>query len=173
MDPRALVGAAVATIAGGVPDDIRADYLDCYAGDRYVESMRTSARYPEELPALAEVLPEIATPVTLVNGRHDPVVPLANVEFLDARLPDSRVVIIDAGHFVWEEAPAEYASPSSTPSHAPRERHRDHRLRRSVQPTSHDRQRASSTPTAISVRATSRWCCCSTSAATSTTGTRP
>src|SRR3954465_6027797 len=30
MDPRAIVGAAVDTIAGGVPDDIRADYLDCY-----------------------------------------------------------------------------------------------------------------------------------------------
>jgi pimeloyl-ACP methyl ester carboxylesterase len=38
------------------------------------------------------------------------VVPLANAEFLDARLPNSRVVVIDAGHFVWEEAPAEYAA---------------------------------------------------------------
>ena len=66
--------------------------------------------YPAELPVLAELLPQIATPVTLVNGRHDPVVPPANVEFLDERLPNSRVVIIDAGHFVWEEAPAEYAS---------------------------------------------------------------
>ena len=59
---------------------------------------------------LAELLPQIATPVTIINGRHDPVVPLSNAEFLDARLPDSRVAIIDAGHFVWEEAPAEYAS---------------------------------------------------------------
>jgi pimeloyl-ACP methyl ester carboxylesterase len=38
------------------------------------------------------------------------VVPTSNVEFLDKRLPNSRVVLIDAGHFVWEEAPAEYAS---------------------------------------------------------------
>ena len=28
----------------------------------------------------------------------------------DQRLPASRVVIIDAGHFVWEEAPTKYAS---------------------------------------------------------------
>ncbi len=49
-------------------------------------------------------------PVTIINGRHDRVVPLANAEFLDQRLPTSRVVIIDAGHFVWEEAPAQYAS---------------------------------------------------------------
>ncbi len=110
MDPRAIVGAAVDTIAGGVPDDIRADYLDCYDGDRFAESMRYVRRYPEELPELAELLPQIATPVTIINGRHDPVVPVANVEFLDERLPNSRVVIIDAGHFVWEEAPAEYAA---------------------------------------------------------------
>jgi pimeloyl-ACP methyl ester carboxylesterase len=110
MDPRAIVNAAVDTIAGGIPDDVRADYLDCYDGDRFVESMRYVRTYPDELPALAKLLPEITTPVTLVNGRHDRVVPLANVEFLDARLPASRTVVIDAGHFVWEEAPAEYTS---------------------------------------------------------------
>jgi pimeloyl-ACP methyl ester carboxylesterase len=110
MDPRAFVNAAADTVAGGVPDEIRADYLACYDGDRFVESMRYVRRYPQELPELAELLPEITTPVTIINGRHDRVVPLANVEFLDERLPNSRVVIIDAGHFVWEEAPAQYAS---------------------------------------------------------------
>ena len=54
---------------------------------------------------LAELLPQIATPVTIINGRHDRVVPLANAEFLDERLPNSRVVVIDGGHFIWEEAP--------------------------------------------------------------------
>jgi pimeloyl-ACP methyl ester carboxylesterase len=110
MDPRAIVNVAVDTIAGGVPDQIRADYLDSYDGDRFVESMRYVRRYPEELPELAELLPQITTPVTIINGRHDRVVPLANAEFLDERLPNSRLAIIDAGHFVWEEAPAEYAS---------------------------------------------------------------
>jgi pimeloyl-ACP methyl ester carboxylesterase len=110
MDPRAIVNAAIDTISGGVPDDIRADYLDCYDGDRFVESMRYVRRYPQELPELAELLPQITTPVTIINGLHDPVVPLANAEFLDERLPNSRVAIIDAGHFVWEEAPAEYAA---------------------------------------------------------------
>jgi pimeloyl-ACP methyl ester carboxylesterase len=110
MDPRAIVGAAVDTIAGGVADEIRADYLACYDGDRFAESMRYVRSYPEELPELAELLPRIATPVTIINGRHDRVVPLANAEFLDARLPNSRLVVLDAGHFVWEEAPTEYAS---------------------------------------------------------------
>jgi pimeloyl-ACP methyl ester carboxylesterase len=110
MDPRAIINAAVETIAGGIPDDIRADYLDCYDGDRFVESMRYVRRYPEELPALADLLPQIATPVTIINGLHDRVVPLSNAEFLDQRLPTSRLVVVDGGHFIWEEAPAEYAS---------------------------------------------------------------
>jgi len=110
MDPRAIVGAAIDTIDGGVPDEVRADYLDCYDGDRFVESMSYVRRYPEELPQLAELLPRITTPVTIINGRNDRVVPVANAEFLDERLPASRVALIDAGHFVWEEAPAEYAS---------------------------------------------------------------
>jgi pimeloyl-ACP methyl ester carboxylesterase len=110
MDPRAIVNAAVDTIAGGVPDDVRADYLDCYDGDRFVESMRYVRRYPQELPELAELLPQITRPVTIINGLHDRVVPVANAEFLHERLTNSRVVLIDAGHFVWEEAPAEYAS---------------------------------------------------------------
>jgi pimeloyl-ACP methyl ester carboxylesterase len=110
MDPRGIVGTAIDTIAGGVPDEIREEYLACYDGDRYVESMRYVRTYPEELPVLADVLPQINTPVTIINGRHDRVVPVANAEFLDQRLPNSRVVLIDAGHFVWEEAPTEYAA---------------------------------------------------------------
>jgi pimeloyl-ACP methyl ester carboxylesterase len=110
MDLRSIVGAAVDAIQGGVPDNVRADYLDSYDGDRFAESMLYVRRYPQELPELAELLPQIAVPVTIINGRHDPVVPLVNAEFLDERLPTSRLAIIDAGHFVWEEAPAEYAS---------------------------------------------------------------
>jgi len=110
MDARATVGASLDTHAGGLPDDIRADYLDCYDGDRFAESMRYVRTYPEELPALAALLPEITTPVTIINGRDDRAVPLANAEFLDERLPNSRVVVIDGGHFIWEDAPAEYAS---------------------------------------------------------------
>jgi len=110
MDPRVIVGAALDTIVGEIPDDIRADYLACYDGDRFAESMRYVRRYPDELPVLAGLLPQITVPVTIINGSHDRVVPVSNAEFLDQRLPTSRLVIVDAGHFVWEEAPAQYAS---------------------------------------------------------------
>src|SRR5215470_13188774 len=61
----AIVTAATDTIAGGIPDEIRADYIACYDGDRFVESMRYVRRYPEELPQLAELLGQITTPVTI------------------------------------------------------------------------------------------------------------
>jgi pimeloyl-ACP methyl ester carboxylesterase len=110
IDSHVFVDTTMGTIAGGVTDDIRADYIACYDGDRFVESMRYVRSYPEQLPALADLLPQIAMPTTIISGRHDQVVPLANAEFLNDRLPNSRLVIIDAGHFVWEEAPAELAS---------------------------------------------------------------
>ena len=110
IDPRVIVNVAVDKIEGGVPDEIRADYLDCYDGDRFVESMRYARRYPEELPILSDLLPAIRLPVTIINGRNDPVVPLANAEYLDARLPNSHLVVIDANHFVWEEKPEQYAA---------------------------------------------------------------
>jgi pimeloyl-ACP methyl ester carboxylesterase len=126
IDPPVIVSTAVGTIVGGIPDDIRQDYLACYEGDRFVESMRYARRYPEELPVLAGLLPQISVPVTIINGRHDRVVPVANAEFLDQRLPLSHLVILDAGHFVWEEEPARYAAaildsitPSSLPASTP------------------------------------------------------
>ncbi len=110
IDPDVFVTTAMDTVEGGVSDHVLADYLSSYRGDRFVESMRYVRSYPAQLPELAELLPGIATPVTIVNGRHDRVVPVANAEFLHARLPESRLALIDAGHFVWEEAPEEYAS---------------------------------------------------------------
>jgi pimeloyl-ACP methyl ester carboxylesterase len=105
-----LVKPHIVAPEGGVPEWIREDYVASYAGDRFVESMAYVRRYPDELPELAELLRTVTMPVTIVNGRHDPVVPVGNAEFLHARLPHSRMVLIEAAHFVWEEAPAEYAA---------------------------------------------------------------
>jgi pimeloyl-ACP methyl ester carboxylesterase len=110
MNARDIVNVAVDTIEGGVPDEVRADYVESYAGERFVESMSYVRSYPTELPQLARLLPTITAPVTIINGRYDPVVPLGNAEFLGERLPTSRVIALEAGHFIWEERPAEYAA---------------------------------------------------------------
>lgn len=110
VDPRAVVDAALDTHAQGVPDDIRADYHASYEGDRFVESMRYVRCYPQELPELADLLTKITTPVTVIASTGDRVVPIANAEFLIERLPNSRLVTLESGHFAWEETPHEYAS---------------------------------------------------------------
>jgi pimeloyl-ACP methyl ester carboxylesterase len=111
MDPAAVVSAALDTVAGhAFPAAIRQDYLASYEGDRFFESMRYVRRYPDELPLLAQRLQDIETPVLILAGLRDRVVPRANAEFLAARLPHSRLATIDAGHFVWEEAPTDYAA---------------------------------------------------------------
>ena len=110
-DPREIVAGALTAIERyTLPDAVREDYLSAYEGDRFVESMRYVRAYPQELPVLAGLLPELQTPVQIIAGAHDPVVPAGNAEFLHARLPHSKLDILDAGHFTWEDAAKEYAA---------------------------------------------------------------
>jgi pimeloyl-ACP methyl ester carboxylesterase len=109
---RTIVEIALSTIAGYDPSaEIREDYISAYEGDRFAETIPYAQSYREYLPQLAELLPQIQTPVRIVAGADDQVVPPVNAEFLGQRLPNSRVDLIPgAGHFCWEEKPAEYAA---------------------------------------------------------------
>jgi pimeloyl-ACP methyl ester carboxylesterase len=110
-DPRQLVAAALAGLTRYVlPDSVREDYLLAYQGNRFAESMRYVRSYPADLPVLAALLPQIHVPVQIIAGAHDTAVPPANAEFLHQRLPRSKLDIIDAGHFTWEDAAAKYAA---------------------------------------------------------------
>jgi pimeloyl-ACP methyl ester carboxylesterase len=109
-DPREIVSAAVSGIERyELPDSVREDYLSAYEGDRFVESMGYVRAYPKELPILAELLPQIETPVEIIGGLWDWAVPPSNHRYLHERLPKSKLDLIDAGHFAWEDAPEEYA----------------------------------------------------------------
>jgi pimeloyl-ACP methyl ester carboxylesterase len=110
-DPRQIVAGALTDIERyELPDAVREDYLSSYEGDRFVESMRYVRTYPGELPVLRDLLPGIQTPVQIIAGARDPAVPPVNAEFLHERLPRSRLDIVDAGHFTWEDAADEYAA---------------------------------------------------------------
>jgi len=111
-DPRQIVGAALSADLEryALPEYVREDYLSSYDGDRFVESMRYVRAYPTELPILRDLLPGIRTPVQIFAGAHDPAVPPVNAEFLDERLPNSKLDTIDAGHFVWEDGADEFAA---------------------------------------------------------------
>jgi pimeloyl-ACP methyl ester carboxylesterase len=109
IDSKEILGPTYDAMAGGPPPpEVRADYLESYAGDRFVESARYVRTYRTELPNLAEKLSGIETPVQIVCGRDDPLVPMANQEFLHERLPNSRMDLLPAGHFAWEEVPDLY-----------------------------------------------------------------
>jgi pimeloyl-ACP methyl ester carboxylesterase len=111
IDGREVVKAAMASLERYTPSEAaRADYLASYAGERFAESMAYVRKYPAELPVLRDLLPTIRTPVQIINGKRDPVVPPENAEFLHERLPTSKLDIIDAGHFIWEDAADEYAA---------------------------------------------------------------
>jgi pimeloyl-ACP methyl ester carboxylesterase len=106
-----MVARAIGTLERYTLTDVaREDYLSSYEGDRFVESMRYVRAYPTELPILRDLLPDIQTPVQLIAGKRDPVVPPVNAEFLHERLPKSKLDIIDAGHFTWEDAADVYAA---------------------------------------------------------------
>jgi pimeloyl-ACP methyl ester carboxylesterase len=111
IDGRQMVARAIGTLERYTLTDVaREDYLSSYEGDRFVESMRYVRAYPTELPILRDLLPDIQTPVQLIAGKRDPVVPPVNAEFLHERLPKSKLDIIDAGHFTWEDAADVYAA---------------------------------------------------------------
>jgi len=110
-DPRQLVNAALSGISRyALPEAVRDDYLASYQGDRFAESLHYLRSYPAELPVLAGLLPRIDTPVQIIAGADDATVPPVNARFLHERLPHCKLDVIDAGHFTWEDAAAEYAA---------------------------------------------------------------
>jgi pimeloyl-ACP methyl ester carboxylesterase len=111
VDARQIVAGVLTHIESyALLDFVRDDYLSSYEGDRFVESMRYIRSFRTELPVLCDLMPQIQTPVQIIAGARDPVVPPVNAEFLDERLPYSQLNIIDAGHFTWEDAADEYAT---------------------------------------------------------------
>jgi pimeloyl-ACP methyl ester carboxylesterase len=86
------------------------DYRESYAGDRFVKSMAYVRSYPKTLPPLRDKLPSIQTPVLVIYGSHDPLVPPENAEILGRLLPHVRVIPLDGGHFAWEDKAVEYAA---------------------------------------------------------------
>jgi pimeloyl-ACP methyl ester carboxylesterase len=110
-DPRQLERAALRGFCRYVlPDPVQDDYLASYQGNRFAESVRYLRSLPAELPVLAALLPEIATPVQIIAGARDTTVPPDNARFLHERLPNSKLDVIDAGNFTWEDAADEYAA---------------------------------------------------------------
>jgi len=108
---RPIVERAIRTLQQyALTDTAREDYLRSYEGDRFAETIRYAQAYTTELEILRDLLPHVRTPVQIIAGRRDAVVPLVNAEFLHDRLPHSELRVVDAVHFIWEDAADEYAT---------------------------------------------------------------
>lgn len=92
------------------PAEAMEDFRQSSFGRRWVEAADYVRAYPRDLPILRDLLPTIETPVLVVSGKNDPIVPPVNGDFLAAGLPKSRHIVLEAGHFVWEDAPGDYAA---------------------------------------------------------------
>jgi pimeloyl-ACP methyl ester carboxylesterase len=108
---RQIVEGAIGTLERYTPSDAaREDYLSSYEGDRFAESMAYVRAYPTDVPLLGGLLPTIGTPVLIIGGQRDDVVPPVNAHYLRDRLPNSELAFVDTGHFAWEDAAEEYAT---------------------------------------------------------------
>ena len=91
-----------------IPEDVLQDYRMAAAGLRWETQVNFVRAYKSELPELKKSLKEIQTPVLLIGGANDPIVPPANGRLLADHLPHNSYLLLDSGHFAWEEKPDDY-----------------------------------------------------------------
>jgi pimeloyl-ACP methyl ester carboxylesterase len=97
--------AAVAT-----PASVLEDYRLSSAGRRFAQAAEYVRAYPRDLPRLKALLPGIKTPMHVLAGRDDPIVPPSNGELLVKHLPHCRHELLEGGHLIWEDAADTYAA---------------------------------------------------------------
>ena len=111
QDIRATIGATVEPAAPrGVEPDVWEDYVSAYENGRFAQSTRYVRSYPEQLRVLRDLLPTIRVPVHVFAAAGDPLVPVFNGEYLAERIPGSKLTILPASHFAWEEVPDQFAA---------------------------------------------------------------
>ncbi len=69
-----------------------------------------SGANPRNLPRLKALLPGVKTPVLVLAGRDNPIVPPSNGELLAKHLPHCRHELLKCGHLIWEDAADTYAA---------------------------------------------------------------
>jgi pimeloyl-ACP methyl ester carboxylesterase len=108
-DARANIGHAVESVApASAEPEVHEDYVSAYDLGRFAESARFVRHYPEQNPVLHDLLPTITTPVLVVAGKVDDLVPWSNNQYLANNLSHAEAHPIVAGHFAWEQAADEY-----------------------------------------------------------------
>jgi pimeloyl-ACP methyl ester carboxylesterase len=91
------------------PSAIVEDFRAASAGQRFESAVQYVRAYKEDLPLIETRLSQIQTPVLVIAGKNDPIVPPPNNHLLAEHLPQNRLSLLEAGHRVWEEAAEDYS----------------------------------------------------------------
>jgi len=93
-----------------LPKAVLDDYRLASAGRRFEDATQFVRAFPRDLPRLQALLPGINTPVLVLSGKSDTVVPPSNGQLLADHLPHCRHTILDGGHLIWEDAAEIYSA---------------------------------------------------------------
>jgi pimeloyl-ACP methyl ester carboxylesterase len=106
------IGAGFVTQSAAIktPAPVLEDYRLSSAGRRFEQAAQYVRAYPRDLPRLKALLPSIETPVFVLAGRNDPLVPPPNGQLLADSLPHCRQTLLDGGHLIWEDAAEAYSA---------------------------------------------------------------
>jgi pimeloyl-ACP methyl ester carboxylesterase len=110
LDGAQLITDALNRLLPTLDQESLADYQTSYKGDRFAVSAEYVRSYREWLPQLRSALPRVRTPVNVLYGRRDPLVPRVHAEILVRGLPNVRHTPLDSGHLAWEEVSGIYAA---------------------------------------------------------------
>jgi pimeloyl-ACP methyl ester carboxylesterase len=86
-----------------LPDEIRADYISSYADGRLFEAFQILRSFKKDLQLLQVWIDKLPVAVQIIWGRHDPIALVENAFILNRRLPNSKLNILETGHYAWEE----------------------------------------------------------------------
>jgi pimeloyl-ACP methyl ester carboxylesterase len=92
------------------PRAVLEDYRLSSTGRRFEDATNFVRAYSRDLPRLKELLPTIETPVLIIAGKHDPIVPPPNGQLLADHIPHNRYLLLEGWHLIWKDAPEEYAA---------------------------------------------------------------
>jgi pimeloyl-ACP methyl ester carboxylesterase len=93
-----------------LPDEIRADYIASYSKGRLFNAFQMLRSFEKDLQLLQVWLDKLPVPVQIIWGRHDPIALVENGFVLNRRLPNSKLNILDTGHYAWEDGWEEFAA---------------------------------------------------------------
>jgi haloalkane dehalogenase len=105
---REAFGLMLAQLSSAIDDEAIDEYWKCFGDEERRQGQLDFYRSMdfEKIAPYEDRLASLGVPVLLVFGRQDPFVSPATAHRFERELQDTELVLIDdAGHFMWEDAP--------------------------------------------------------------------